>query len=421
MFPPACQPKTFDLCFCDDDSPEIPFQDPITDNVCWYDPAVPESSEFLGIIILNRPVKNSTFSREVSDAFVEGSILNRPNLRGRSFVFEALMVATSCEGMDYGKEWLRRLLEDAPCQSDAASRCDSCFGRRMSIRKHCPEGDTTDDGLHEWMSVGLIDGIEDSDENNSRKECCCILQPITFTMQSESPYSFSTVAETICDTDVDPDGYNRCFDWMNDCLDCNCDPVECDRCKYDPVCTCFPFIIPEPELPRDECDTCIPLARIIQCCCTDDLPAGYDSTFKIDIYSGIDFSNEAFLDAGMRDFRIRIFQNPKGLPCITDDESYEMWCNEIPCIELVTNYIPYDSTLTIDGRTQKVNLNCNGVCKPYQHKITSSTGQVFPLVSRCTPLMVCAEWSYYNTQLLPEAPGVKPAHISVSSYLKFRN
>lgn len=421
MFPPACQPKFFDLCFCPDDSPLTPFVDPITDNVCWYDPAVPESTEFLGIIVLNRPIKGSTFSREVSDAFVEGSILNRPKLSGRSFVFDALMVATSCEGMAYGKEWLRRLLEDAPCQSDGAAQCQSCFGRRMSVRVTCPEGTATDEGVHEWMSVGLVDGIQDSDDTSARKECCCVLQPITFTMQSESPYSFSPVAEVICDQDADVDSYNRCFNWMADCIDC-CETIDCDRCKYDPVCSCFPFIIPEPELPRDnDCATCIPLAKTIQCCCSEDLPAGYDTAFKIDIYSGIDFSNDAFQNSGMRDFRVRVFQNPKGLPCITDDESYEMWCQETPCIDLLMNYIPYDSTLTIDGRTERVTLTCDGECKPYQHTLTSAEGSIFPLVSRCTPIMVCAEFSYYNTQFMPSAPGIRPANITISSYLKFRN
>lgn len=414
-------PMLLDLCACEADSPDNPYVDPVTDEVCWYDSAVPESAEFLGVIILNRPVQNSTFSREISDGFVQGSILNRPKLTGRPFVFDALLIATSCEGMAYGKEWLRRLLEDAPCQADSASKCQSCFGRRMSLRVTCPDEEIKDDGIHEWMSVGLVDGIANTEETSNLRNNCCTLQPISFTMHSEAPYSFSTVGDTICDVDADPESYTRCFNWLEDCFDCNCEVVNCDRCKYDPVCSCFPFIIPEPELPRDDCDSCIPLAKTIQCCCSEDLPAGYDTTFKIDIYSGVDFSNEVFQDTGMRDFKIKIYQNPKGFDCITDDETYDLWCNEVPCVELSINYIPYDSTLTIDGRTEKITLTCNGVCKPYQHKITSSTGQIFPLLSRCTPIMVCSEFSYYNTQFMPEEPGIRPAHITVDSYLRFRN
>lgn len=419
LYPANCAPR-IDLCICDADSPLSPFVDPVTDEVCWYDPTTPESAEFLGVIVLNRLVKNSTFSREVSDNAIEGSILNRPTIKGRSFVFDVLLLATSCEGMNYGKEWLRRLLEDAPCSSPS-SQCEPCFGKRMSIRTACPTGDSMDDGLHEWFGVGLVDGLKDVDEQANTGKCCCILQHMEFTMQSESPWSHATEAIEVCDQDVDPDSYTRCFDWTSDCIDCGCVSVECDRCKYDPVCSCFPFVIPTPELPRDDCATCTPLARIIQCCCSDDLPGVYDTTFKIDIYSGVDVNNDAFLNAGMRDFTLKIYQNPKGLPCITDDDSYELWCGEEPCAEININYIPYDSTLTIDGRTERVSLTCNGVCKPYDHRISNTKGSLFPLLARCTPVMVCAEFSYYTTQLLGGDPGVKPANIKVDSYLRFRN
>lgn len=416
LYPENCIPRV-DLCVCEED--ESDFVDPVTDEVCWYDPTVPESAEFLGVIVLNRPAKNSTFSREVSDNFIEGSILNRPTIKGRPFVFRVLLLATSCEGMNYGREWLRRLLEDAPC-STPSSACESCYGKRLGLRVACPEGDSTDDGLHEWFGVGLVDGYEVTDEEASTRKCCCILEEATFTMQASSPWSHNTEPTIICDTDVDPDGYTRCFDWTTDCLEC-CEVVECDRCKYDPACTCFPFVIPDPELPGDDCSTCEPLARLIQCCCSEDLPAVYDSAFKIDIYSGMDFSNEPFLTYGMRDFRLKIYQNPKGLPCITDDASYELWCGEDPCAEISINYIPYDSTLTIDGRTEQVTLTCNGVCKPYEHRISNTKGALFPLLSRCTPVMVCAEFSYYTTQLLDGGPAVAPAHVTVSSYLRFRN
>lgn len=415
-----CRPDILSLCSCPDDSPAEPFTNPIDDEVCWYDSAVPESAEFLGVIILNNPVKNSTASREVTDAFLKGSILNRLKLKGRPFVFQVLLLATSCEGMNYGEEWLRSLLEDAPCQSDAGTRCESCFGRRMGIRVHCPDGVTTDNGLHEWFDVGLVDGMAETEDAGARRQCCCIMKEFTFTMHSASPFSHSSEPTSICDQEVDPESFTHCFNWLTDCFDC-CETEGCDRCKDDPICSCFPFTIPEPALPQDPCQGCEPLARIVQCCCTDDLPAIYTTTFKIDIYSGVDITNEAFLDAGMRDFRLRIFQNVKGLPCITDDESYEMWCNEVPCVELATTYIPYDSTLTIDGRTERVTLTCDGVCRPYDHVVSNTLGSLWPLESRCVPLMVCAEFSYYTSQLMPAGPGVRPSSVSVDSYLRFRN
>lgn len=416
-----CKLDQFNPCFCDADTPEDAYTNPIDDEVCWYDPAVPESAEFLGVIILNNPVQSSTASREVKDGFLQGSVLGRLKLKGRAFVFEVILIATSCEGMNYGEEWLRRLLEDGPCANDVNVGCETCFGRRLSTRVHCPQGDATDNGIHEWFDVGLVDGLTEVEGEGGKGNCCCAIKKFTFTMQSGSPFSFSNVATEICVQEASEDSYTRCYNWLTDCFDCCDTGFDCDRCKYDPVCTCFPFIIPEPELPGNECIGCEPLARIIQCCCTDDLPAIYDTTFKIDIYSGVDLSNQDFLDNGMRDFRLRIFQNPAGLDCITDDDSYNLWCSQVPCVEIQTSYIPSDSTLTIDGRTQRVTLTCNGVCRPYDHVVTASNGALWPIESRCTPLMICAEFSAYSSQLMPAATGVKPSSITVDSYLKFRN
>lgn len=420
MFPGNCRPTINSLCFCPDDEPDTPYVDPITDGVCWYDPAVPESGEFLGVIVLNDPVKgNSTFSREVTDGFVEGSILQRPRLRGRSFAFEVLLVATSCEGMAFGKEWLRRLLEDTLC--NAGGSCQSCFGRELSLRRFCPDGTSTDNGVHSWLSVGAIDGPQTVEES-ARRECCCVLQKMTFTLQSESPYSFGVESE-LCSEVADPEtNFIRCFDWNKDCLDCGCaSAVECDRCKYDPVCTCFPFTIPEPVI-EEGCGYCEPFARIVQCCCTNDLPAGYDSAFRIQIYSGVDVNNPGYLNTGMRNFQLKIYENPRGIACITDDDSYDVWCGSgPPCAQLQISYIPADSTLTIDGRTNRITLECQGVCRPYDHVVTDATGPIFPLVSRCVPLMICAEFALPTTQTEPAASGVLPASVSVSSFLRFRN
>lgn len=418
MFPEACRPQVFDLCWCPEDSPNEPFTDPETDNVCWYDPAVPESKEFLGVIVLNRPAKGSTFEREVSDAFLEGSILSRPTIKGREFFFDVLLLATSPEGMNYGEEWLRALLEDAPCQGTAQTSCQSCFGKRLGLRKFCPEGETTDSGFHEWYSVGLVDGLKEDNDETGLKHCCEIIKPMTFTMHSESPYSFAPDPALLCDTAASAAGYVRCFDWSEDW--CTPEVVE-DRCYVDPLCDTAATIDFDPELANDDCEPCTPVAKVINACCTDDLPGVYDTTFKIDIYSGVNPADADLVRRGMRNFRLKVYQNPKRLPCIVDDATFELWKNEVPCIEFATTYIPYDATLTIDGRYERVTLTCGNVCKPYDFVLTSASGPLFPLLSRCTPMMIVAEFDYYTSQLVPAAAGIKPSRVTVNSYLRFRN
>lgn len=410
-------PPIIDLCSCPDD--DAVFVDPITDNVCWYDPQVPESAEFLGLVINKiTGLRASTFTREVIDGFLEGSVLQRPHKRGRSFGFEAFILSTSCEGRDYGLEWLRKLLEEDDCPS--VNTCASCAGRELTIRKFCSTDDPADDGLHVWQSAGLVDGIVPIEPDTRKLQSCCTLTGITFTMQSESPFSYSQTAMQICDLTADPDGFVRCYDWANDCLDCQEDC--CDRCGFDGLCQCYSPTVIEPDIVAADTCFCTPWAQIIDSCCVDGLPSGYDTAFKIDVYSGTDFSNDVYREFGMRNYTLQIFDNPLGLPCITDLETYDLWCSRsAPCAEIQIAYVPSDSTLTIDGRNNRVTLVCDGKCRNYDQVVTSVVGSLFPLVSRCQPIMIVSKWDAAVTQTFPEAPGIAPATVSVDSYLRFRN
>jgi hypothetical protein len=412
------QPPIIDeLCICDDDGAVDDYVDPATDNVCWYDENVPESLDFLGVIVLGiTGLRSSTFSREVADGFIEGSVLQRGRLRGKSLGFDVILLATSCEGMAYGEEWLRSLLEEGGCNS---SSCGSCGGKELTVRISCPAPGSTDSGLHTWQSVGLVDGFTPSDPDYRSRASCCTIKRGTFTMQSESPYSFSPSGVLICEATADPEGYVRNYDWMNDCTTCQEDC--CDKCGFDALCTCY---TPEPIVPLALEDTCFctPLAKIVHSCCTADLPGGYDTAFKIDIYSGTDWSNDSYKRIGMRNLTIKLYDNPLSLPCITDDESYQDWCNRTaPCTELQVAYVPEDSTLTIDGRTNRIMLRCNGRCIPYDHVVTNVSGSVFPLVTRCQPLMIVTEFDLFGSQVMPLDTGVTPSSVTVESYLRFRN
>lgn len=423
LYPEGCNP-TIDLCYCPDDSPEVPFVDPITDNVCWYDTAAPESAQFLGAFILGVNGKyDSTFSREVADGFIEGSLLQRARLKGRAMGFDIVLLATSEEGMAYGVEWLRRVLEDNLCTG--VNPCSSCAGQAFTLRKHCPMSeDILDDGLHVWLSTGLVDGLVEvkrTPTNGAYNGCYSTLRQFTFSVQAESPYSYSVEPTTTCIGDAsDEDAYVRCYDWTSDCIEC-VDSSCCDKCGFDQLCQCYPSVDIVPTLLIDDC-YCEPLAKIIQCCCTPDISDGYDSAFVIQIYSGTNFADDDYKRFGLRDFRLKIYQNPKGLPCITDDDSYDDWCNlDDGCIDLKVSYIPENSTLSIDGRTGRITLDCNGTCRPFDHVVTSDDGSVFPLIMRCAPMMVCAQWSYYGTQTNPAIAGVIPASMQVDTYTRYRS
>ena len=131
-------------------------------------------------------------------------------------------------------------------------------------------------------------------------------------------------------------------------------------------------------------------------------------------------SDDYFNEIGMRNVRIKVFDNPDNLPCITDEDSYDDWCFQTPRFDLTVDYIPADSTLTIDGRKERVTLDCDGTCRPYDQVVTSTDGQIFPLVTGCVPMMVCVEFDSLNT-LMSDNSNTDPATVDVTTYRRWFN
>ena len=400
LYPDECQP-TMENCSCELDDSLVPYVDPITDVAPWYDPSDPASAEFLGVMILGVDGdRDSTVKREVSDAFGDGSILNRQRLIGRSLVFELLILATSCRGQDYGIEWLRRVFETNLCGC-APDPCDSCAGKRLTLRSECGDGLPCDTGLRSWESTGVVDGIKLVKDDNL-EGCSCIAQRASLTLQSEHPYSFSC-EEVACDLPIDPDAFTRCYDWETGCQNC-CVDVQCERCLTDLGCTCFGSSDATPtEIRTDDC-WCEPLERLIQTCCIDFTGIAYDTAFKIALFSGYDDTGSpdglAFTDLGLRNTRISIYDNPDGLDCIDDVATYDAWCATYPepRFELQIPYVPSNATLTLDGRTNKILMDCDGACRPFPYQVSNLSGTIFPLVTQCDPVMIVVEWDILNSQ-----------------------
>lgn len=402
MFPAECQPDMFD-CSCDLDDPNTPYVSPAADHAPWYDANDQASVEFLGAMITKVDgASDSTIKREPVDAFADGTILNRSRLAGRSFTIEMLLLSTSCRGADFGVEWLRRVFETDLCLCDE-EKCSSCYGKRFSLRRSCDDNQGCDTGLRSWESVGVVDGIKIQNDDDLAK-CCCVAQRVTLVLQSESPYSYG--CENIaCNKIVDPEGFTLCYDWATGCLEC-CEDKACDRCLNDPLCSCYSSQDPEPQAAPvgDDC-FCEPVEKYVQCCCIPDIGnAAYDTALKIELFSGYDVGLDqdalTFMDLGLRNVRISIFDNPENLTCITDAESYDEFCDARiqPRFEIEVPYLPPNSTMVLDGRSNRAVLECDGECRPFPYQIQNTKGKLFPLVTNCASMMFCVEWDVFNTQ-----------------------
>lgn len=436
-------PQVLHECYCSTDGVPDDYTDPVTDEVCWYDPGVPESAEFLGVLVRSRVAggRDSTYTRSVGERVTRGSVLQRPRLRGRSFGFEVVLLGTTCQGVEYGIEWLRRTLEGAGC--DTVEPCDACAGRRLRARVYCPDETATEDnGLRDWLTVGTIDGMVEVEDEVIDRSCCCV-RAYTFTMHSQSPYSFTAVGD-LESVIVSDEEYQACYDWTlgcvecgnDDCLDCeNCDAVldvceacrakcgSCNRCGYDPVCQTTPVrAVPPLLIEPDECIVCDPLSKIIQCFAITGIDGQIDSTFLIDVFSGYDLDNPTFQSRGLRNLAVKVYQNPLNLPPPTDDASYLQWRRREACADVRVRFVPPNAHLIIDGRSERVSVLCDGVCQPFEQVVTGQTSAtVFPLALACYNALVCVEWDATQVQPVDNPPRAVPSSVTVQRYRQWLN
>lgn len=424
----ACRIELND-CSCELDDPASPFTDPATDLAPWYDPNDPASMEFLGAMILGVDgVRDSTIEREPVKGFGDGTILNRARLNGRSLVFEVLLLHTSPRGGDYGVEWLRRVLETDLCGC-GPSPCEGCYGKRLTLRRFCADPTPCDTGLRTYESVGVIDGVKQT--SDPKDECACVMTTVAFTLQSEQPYSYGC-EEIVCNKVVTGEYFDVCFDWTAACSDCCDDGTQkdkaCDRCLTDRYCSCYALEDPAPiSLVSEDTCYCEPLVRRVQACCVDDVgAAGFDTALKFELFSGRDtvesVDRDAFYDLGLRNVRLSVYDNPDNLPCIEDEASYDAFCatHPVPRFEVQIPYVPADATLTIDGRSNRVTMECDGVCRPFPYSLDSMKGRMFPLITNCEPMMLVVEWDALNMQGLDGA-GQLPSAFTGTTFRRWRS
>ena len=438
LFPDNCCPSDILNCGCDDDEPE-PFIDPVTDNVCWYDPEIPESNGFLGLVITRMiGLGSSTYSRNVTDNSRFGSNIGLEAIAGKSIIFEGYLLATNCDSIEYGFQYMKSQLETPVCNpSSCGNSTGSCGTRNLIVRNFCPENMLSDDsGLREFINAGVVDGLEELPEQDASTHCCCVMREVTFTIQTDREHSFTPfeIAPIVLDEDAD-DSDPACFDFESCCATdpsvgrycydwgtCSAIPCNCSNCEFDHLCPNQGVsLIRKKPLVRESC-FCEPMETTRNCFCDADLPNHLKTTYQIIIDSGFDSSSN-FSELGLRNVRLRIWDNPLGLPCPdASPADKEYWDCQNPCFSLDIPYIPQSSSLVIDGRSESITLNCKGQCVDWSDRVTGINASriVWPLDASCRGKAFCVEWDYDNTSYNTIAGVAKPSHVTIRQFRKYK-
>lgn len=404
-FMPGCCPQV-DLTFCDLDTPEEPYTDPATDGVCWYDPDVPESADFLGLWVIDLDgMQNDGYNRGTSDLGGEGSVFTRPLRPGKVLTFDVMLFATSCCGMEYGRDWLANVLRGQGCAHGTSRFDDLCGTTELKVRVCCPDEGASDIGMRIFPTASLTQGLARAD-GERRDKCCCTYQRFTFVITTGTPDSFG-LPEVVCE--------DSALDVENaQCTLCLPDIIVPETC-VDPM-GCGDLFLEAFESPslRDDC-YCPPIEQTRNCCCVDEFQSGSTSrSLIIDLYSGSDPDSLRFTTLGARNVQILIWENPKRLPCPTTQEEFDYFVNNVPvCARITVGYIPPASLLRIDGRTGEAYIVCTGKTIPIYDGVE---GDLKKLETGCNPLVVCSLWDRFNS-VFP--PADRPSTMTVSVARRF--
>lgn len=140
----------------------------------WTDSSRPESGEFLGFYADDIGGLDGQITRSVDQRMggLGGAALGQLINLGRSMKVHGWMIATSCRGQDYGREWLIDAL---------AQTCHPCPDATVRVRVAVPspdDGTNDNEGLYEFYNCGLTDGPEIDNVPGTE----CVLSEVTFTI-----------------------------------------------------------------------------------------------------------------------------------------------------------------------------------------------------------------------------------------------
>lgn len=390
----------------DSDAPALGYQLPELDGAPWYDPAVPESKDFAGLLVTSATV-SAPYSRAVTANIGEGQVLGRQKLNGRTVVITGWLIGRTCCATSYGLTWLSSALGDSPCVDgdcggsdlDFLSCCpntcqdEGCLrvcgedGQEVYVRANeDSEWQRGTDFWRRFKGAGIVDGPNVLDCHGTTCGCGCgSMIQVEFTLATAKPYIYHLGETIVKDLPIPPCPGGACdtcdIKWVVDCVDpCEvCDitwVVDCldggcsSQCREDPEC-------PLPDLPPSAANT-IPLDRcgcISMCTNSMIVPVSGErewgsSVLNIDVFAG---------SAPMRNLRIYLLDNPSGQSCSMVDTDCDAFGS------ILIDYIPAGGTLHFNGETKKITVECNGVIRDSGRNVTDITGQPFawPEITCC--------------------------------------
>lgn len=332
------------------------YTDPATDDAPWYDPAVPESADVLGVWIEEARL-GVPWSREARQR-IRGASLGPGRLGGRELQLSGWLYTRSAAATAYGRQWLFEALAGAPCGG-------SCDLPDAEIAVYC---DGEGGGFRTLKRVGLT-AFDPEIEPEFPRTCGFKFEA---TVTAEIPELF-LAAEAMVEALPIADAEAVC-NLCHPCPEPAADPCACGA-LLDPV-----RVAPVPDPAASYCEP-IEIRRS----CVQLSPPHYwrDASAILRIRSG---------SGPLANLRIRAWPNPAAL-----DDPDLFRCQD-PCLSIEVGCVPAGAELVIDGTTRQATVICGAQALNGYAYLSSGGGQRFewPDVS-CHGLMLCVDADAANT------------------------
>ncbi len=352
------------VCRCETLTAEIvgdlPYTTPAEDGAPWYDPDVPESGEFAGLLVLSaegldaHPVR-----RSVTTAVRGGGTIGPARVMPLTITVTGVLFGATCCAVEYGLHWLSEVLTgctSGECEGDCLTLFNCCPGEGQDAEEF------TARHRRSIRRVALVDGptvVERRGDGCGNGQCERGADMITveFVLTAATPWRYTDtvpVLEVPPPVDLSPGCVTWCLHGAEEGCDGPCRLAECT----DPTAGCADPLCRPPAPPRPtspETCFCEPLAVVRECYDVDlsDRPA-----WSVDVPM-------ITVRAGSRDLRNVTFAFFERSPNHED-----MSCEEIadfdrctPTAVYTVRYVPAGGALTIDGQTGRATVECGGRCE----------------------------------------------------------
>ena len=388
---------TFSNCACPTfnntivgDEPYTTPDDPLSP-APWYDPDVPESVEFAGLMLLSIDgMDEYPVTRSTTTAVSGGASLGPTKVQARTLTFTAVLLGSTCCGVEYGLHWLAEALNG--CTTTGGS----CDGDCLELYNCCPGTETTpaqfNDAHHRTLlRVGLTDGprvtgrIGDGCSNTvGQCQSGADILTVEWTLTATTPWAWTDVTpllEVVPPSDDTPGCVTWCFHPPVGGIELpgcggTCRLAEC----ADPEAGCDDAVV-APSV-ADSC-FCVPLATVREC-------------FDIDLTGRPMWSVDAPVftvragSSGLCGLTITIYERSSGDAALTCEEiAVKRRCE--PHSVYYVQTMAAGEVLTLDGRVGRAIVQCRGECGTSMDVYGQDGGPVQWNTLDCAQYCICLE------------------------------